>query len=133
MFGQALGQHRHQNALAGGDALADLGQQVIDLGAGRPHFDGRIDQAGRPHQLFDHLALMRFPRRSEGVAETNTVCGISFSNSSNFSGRLSSAEGRRKPKSTRLVLARAVALEHAADCGIVTCDSSTNMSASGGR
>ncbi|MNF12958.1 hypothetical protein D3C80_2146340 [compost metagenome] len=34
---------------------------------------------------------------SAGVAETNTVWRIFCSNSSNFKGRLSSADGRRKP------------------------------------
>ncbi len=34
---------------------------------------------------------------TEGVAETNTLWRITFSNSSKRSGRLSIAEGRRKP------------------------------------
>src|SRR5215467_6814657 len=41
---------------------------------------------------------------SAGVAETKTACGTISSNSRNFSGRLSSAEGSRKPYSTNVSL-----------------------------
>ena len=49
-----------------------------------------------------------WPRRRSSAAR-------SASNSSNFSGRLSSADGRRKPYSTSVSLARAVAAVHAAE------------------
>src|SRR3982074_2461086 len=47
---------------------------------------------------------------SAGVAETKTVWRTTFSNSSKRSGRLSSAEGRRKPYSTRFLLREGSAL-----------------------
>ena len=53
--------------------------------------------------------------KSPGVAETLIICGTSDMNSSNWSGRLSSA--RRQPEAVldQRELARAVAVEHAAD------------------
>ena len=44
--------------------------------------------------------------QAEGVAETKTDCGRIASHSSNFSGRLSMQEGRRKPCSARVNLRR---------------------------
>jgi hypothetical protein len=42
------------------DPLADLAQQVVDLGgAGRTSMIGSI-RPGRPHHLLDHLPLVRF-------------------------------------------------------------------------
>jgi hypothetical protein len=42
------------------DADADLLQHVVDLVRGGPHLDHRVDQAGGPHQLLDHLAGVGF-------------------------------------------------------------------------
>ena len=100
----ALGERRDEHALTGGGALLDLGQHVIDLRADRAHFDLRIDEPGRPHQLLDHLRRSAAASYVPGVAETKIICGASCSHSSNFSGRLSSAEGRRKPYSTSISL-----------------------------
>ena len=97
VLGHALGQRGHQHALVLVDAQLDLRQQVVDLRRGRAHLERRIDQAGRPHQLLDHLPRVRFFSYSAGVAETKIVCGSSRSNSSKRSGRLSSADGSRKP------------------------------------
>ena len=56
------------------------------------------DQASRwANDLFHHhaIGLLQFPWA--GVADTCTTCGTSSSNSSNFRGRLSIAEGSLKP------------------------------------
>ena len=45
IFGHALGQRRHQHALAFFHARANLVQQIVDLPFHRTHFDRRIDQA----------------------------------------------------------------------------------------
>ncbi len=68
-----------------------------------------------------------------GVADTKIICGAMDSHSSNFSGRLSSAEGRRKPYSTSVSLRERSPLYMAPSCGMVWWLSSTTSSASGGR
>ena len=50
-----------------------------------------------------------------GVAETNTICGVIERNSSKVCGRLSSALGQPEAVVDQRLLARAVALVHAAD------------------
>ena len=104
VLGHALGQGRHQRALARRSALrADLRQQIVDLTVDRPHQHRRIEQPGRTHDLLDDgrppasSSLVLAPgspkRRSPGRAALRTprTC----------SGRLSSAEGRRKPWSNQ--------------------------------
>src|SRR5690242_14176604 len=59
-----------------------------------------------------------------GVADTKMVRGSRCSHSSNFSGRLSSALGKRKPNSTKVSLRERSPLYIAPNCGIVTCDRS---------
>ena len=54
LLGHALGQYRYEYPLPRLDAQMDLRQHVVDLGARRAHFDLRIDQSGRSHQLLDH-------------------------------------------------------------------------------
>ena len=68
-----------------------------------------------------------------GVADTYTAWLTVASNSSKVSGRLSSADGRRKPKSTRISLRVRSFLYMPTTCGIVMCDSSTISSQSGGK
>ena len=63
--------------------------------------------------------------KSPGVAETLIICGTSDMNSSNWSGRLSSAEGSRKPYSTRVSLRARSPLNIPPIWGSDTCDSST--------
>jgi hypothetical protein len=87
-------------------------------------FDDRIDQAGRADDLLDDLAAGFFQLDLLGVAETKTTWFHICSNSSNFSGRLSRALGRRKPCSTRVSCAGWSPLYMALICGSVTCDSS---------
>jgi hypothetical protein len=130
VFGHALGQRGDQHPLADGDALADFRQQVVDLGQRRAHFDLRVDQAGRAHHLLHHapgvLGLV-----VAGVAETKMVCGLTASHSSKRIGRLSSADGRRKPYSTRVSLRERSPLYMAPTCGTLTWDSSITSSAAG--
>ena len=71
--------------------------------------------------------------RRPGVAETKIVCGAICSYSSNDNGRLSSADGKRKPYSTRVSFRERSPLYMPPICGIVTWLSSTNSSASLGR
>ena len=68
-----------------------------------------------------------------GVAETKIICGASASHSSKRSGRLSSADGRRKPYSTSVSLRERSPLYMPPICGTVTWLSSTTSSASFGR
>ena len=53
ILGHALGQRRDQHALSQLDAPMDLGQQIVDLSAHRPHLDLGIDETGRAHHLLD--------------------------------------------------------------------------------
>ena len=59
-----------------------------------------------------------------GVAETNTICGTFARNSSKRSGRLSSADGSRKPKSTSVCLRDRSPSYMPPICGTDWCDSS---------
>ena len=80
-------------------ALADLLQHVVDLRAWPAASPPcRVDQASGAHELLHDVARVRPARKSAGVAETKMhLTHLGFSNSSNFSGRLSSADGSRKP------------------------------------
>ena len=66
-----------------------------------------------------------------GVAETYITCPILSSNSFNFNGLLSFAEGRRKPNSTKVFLREASPAYIPRNCGKVTCDSSITVRKSG--
>ena len=68
-----------------------------------------------------------------GVADTNTICGVIERNSSNVCGRLSSAEGSRKPYSTRVVLRERSPSCMPPICGTVWCDSSMKQTKSSGK
>ena len=132
VLGHALGQGSHQHPLILGHTLADLREQVIHLGHRRAYLDLRIDQPGGTHHLLDDPPGM-FRLIGAGVAETKMVCGLTASHSSKRSGRLSSAEGRRKPYSTRVSLRERSPLNIAPTCGTLTCDSSITSSELAGR
>ena len=73
ILGHALGQRRHQHALAYLHARANLVQQVVNLPLHRTNLHRRIDQPRRPDNLLDHHArrlgqLIR-PRRRRNVDE----------------------------------------------------------------
>ena len=59
VLGHALGQRRDQHALARRRAADDLGEHVVDLGGRRTHFDLRIEESCRAHDLLDELPLVR--------------------------------------------------------------------------
>ena len=94
----------------------------------RPHLDRRVDQAGRPDDLLDRRRRRAFvssygPGRRRDVDQPGpTRC----SHSSKFSGRLSSADGRRKPYSTSISLRDRSPWYMPRTCGTVWWLSSTN-------
>ena len=105
VLGHALGQRRDQHALVRRHALADLAEQIVDLPADRPHLDLRIEQPGRADDLLDDHALRSSRARSRPASPRRRSPGSTrSSHSSNLSGRLSSADGRRKPYSTSVSL-----------------------------
>ncbi len=72
---------------------------------------GRISTGGSIRPVGRMTCSVKTPpvlssSQAPGVAETKTVWGRMASHSSNFSGRLSMAEGRRKPYSARVDLRR---------------------------
>ena len=67
------------------------------------------------------------------VAVVNSTWPIFFRNSSKFSGRLSLADGSRKPCSTRTLLRAWSPLNMPRTCGIVTWDSSMIVRNSSGK
>ena len=68
-----------------------------------------------------------------GVAETSTTCGTRCTNSSKRSGRLSSADGSRKPCSTSCSLRLRSPSYMPPICGTVLCDSSMKTMKSPGK
>jgi hypothetical protein len=106
ILGHALGQRRapargSPSRVSCGPRRA--GRRPASRRAGSP-------PAGRSGRWADHLfgedaaGLLHLPRA--GVAETKTDCGRIASHSSNFSGRLSMQDGRRKPCSASVNLRR---------------------------
>ena len=122
VLGHAFGQRGDQCAEARirGDT-AHLVQQIVDLHVHGADFDLRVQQAGGADHLFGKNAagLLDLPG-SAGVAETKTDCGRMASHSSNFSGRLSMQDGRRKPCSARVNLRRWSPLYMPPICGTET-------------
>ena len=107
-------------------ALADLGEQIVDLVRDRADLDLGIEQAGRPDDLLDDdaLGLRRAPSRPASPRRRSSASRAAR-HSSNRSGRLSSALGSRKPNSTSVSLRERSPLYIAPICGTVWCDSST--------
>ena len=132
VLGHLLGQRRDDDPLAPLDAAADVLDEVVDLALGRPDADRRVDDAGRPDELLDDLlGALELVRAGRGAHEDDLV--EVASNSSNVSGRLSSADGRRKPKSTRISLRVRSFLYMPTTWGMVMWLSSTTSSQSGGK
>ena len=97
VLGHALGERRDQHALAALDALVDLREQIVDLGRRR----AALRRAGRRARSGAPPAPPPAPgarARIPPASPRRRPCGASCaSNSSKRSGRLSSADGRRKP------------------------------------
>ena len=56
----ALRQRGAEDALVLRRAIANLGEQIVDLARDGAHFDVRVHQTGRPNDLFDEDALRLF-------------------------------------------------------------------------
>ena len=73
IFRHALGQRRHQHALAFPFSQTDLVQQIIDLPLHRTNFQDRIKQTRRPDHLLDHHTFrqlqLELARRGRHVHE----------------------------------------------------------------
>jgi len=67
----------------------------------------------------------------DGVAEVKMIELVRSKNSLNFKGRLSKAEGKRKPYSTSISLRLRSPSYMPRICGIVICDSSIMVKKSG--
>ena len=110
----------------------DFRQQVIDLGQRRADLDCGSTRPGRPYHLLDHppgvlgLVVTRRGRNENGLRAGRFPL-------SNFSGRLSSAEGQAEAVSTRVSLRERSPAYMAPTCGTETWDSSITSSASSGR
>ncbi len=58
VFRAALGERRHEDAVAGGGGLADFADEIVDLGGQRANLDFRVQQARGPDDLLgDDLRL----------------------------------------------------------------------------
>ena len=116
VLGHLLGQHGDQGcdsraaANSRHSAITSSTWLKPSLETG-PHLDRRVDQAGGADHLFDEHAagLFQLPLRRAWPL-TNTLSGRIASHSSNFSGRLSRQDGRRKPYSDEGEFAVVVAL-----------------------
>ena len=74
VLGHLLGQRGDQHPVAPLGAVADLGDQVVDLALGRLDDDLGVDQPGRPHDLLDHLGgLLDLVGRRRGRQEDALV------------------------------------------------------------
>ena len=98
---------------------------------GRTSIDGSTTPVGRIS--CSTIRSLRSSSYGPGVADMWTTWFRWPSNSSNVSGRLSSADGRRNPKSTRISFRVRSFLYIPTTWGIVMCDSSTTSSQSGGK
>ncbi len=133
VLGHLLGQRRHERALADLLAPADLVQQVVDLVPRRPQLDLGVDDARWGGSAARRRESSGAAPTAPGVAETKTICGTLARNSSKRSGRLSSAEGSRKPKSTSVCLRERSPSYMPPIWGTVWCDSSTKTTKSDGK
>ena len=107
--------------------------QVVDLALGRLDDDLGVDQAGRPHDLLDDLAR-HLAARTGRAWPTGTPPGSTRSmNSSNRSGRLSAADGSRKPCSMSVSLRERSPSYWPCSCGTATWLSSSTTRKSSGK
>ncbi|CAH0225921.1 hypothetical protein SRABI106_02069 [Rahnella aquatilis] len=71
ILGHTLGERGDQHTLVNRHTLADFRQQVINLRGYRSHFDDRIQQTGRTHDLIDHIVTgflqLVFARRGRDI------------------------------------------------------------------
>ena len=110
----ALGEGGDQTALAGFDPGADLTIQVVDLAFARPDVDLRIEQTGGADDLLGHAVGQRQLLRPRGGGDEQHAADQSLEL---VIGQGAVIERRRQPEAVlhQRLLARAVALEHAAE------------------
>ncbi len=70
VFGHALGESGDEDALIFCGAVADLGEEIVDLAFDGADFDYRIDEAGGADNLFDDDTGGFGELVGAGVAET---------------------------------------------------------------
>ena len=97
VFGHLLGEGGDEDALVGLGPRLDLVHEVVDLALGGLHHDLGVDEPGGPHDLLDHLAWTARSRSALGVADRKTTWLTLSTNSWKRNGRLSIADGSRKP------------------------------------
>ena len=97
------------------DAQVDLRQQIVDLRRRRPHLDLRVDQPGRPHHLLHHLRLVLRARSRPASPRRRSSARIMLLEL--VEAQRPVVERRRQAEAVvdQVLLARAVALVHAAD------------------
>ena len=98
---------------------------------GRTCTSGSIRPVGRT--ICSTTRLLFSNSQPPGVAETRRTCPTRSTNSSKRSGRLSAAEGRRKPCSMRVAFRLRSASYCPWSCGTATCDSSSTTRKSSGK
>src|SRR5215203_311242 len=116
VLGHLLRERGHERALLHLDPLADLLHQVVDLVLRLANVDLRIDDPGRPHDLLDDLGGMVALEVARRGRDEHDLRGVL---EELVEGLRPVVEGARQPEAEvhQRVLARAVALEHAADLG----------------
>ncbi len=114
VFGQALGERGHQNALADGAALFDLLQEVGHLAAGGLHVDQRVQQTGGPNHLLDDLAAGFFELVGTGSGrDIDHLVDLAFP-FIEFERAVVERAGEAEPVFDQRGFAAVVAMEHAA-------------------
>ena len=135
VLGHALGERRDQHALVARRRAARISSSRSSTWpfTGRTSHP-RVDEAGRPDDLLDHHAARpSAARRARASPRRRSPGRTRSSNSSKLSGRLSSADGRRKPYSTSVFLRARSPRYIPRTCGTVWWLSSTMISASFGQ
>ena len=112
-------------------ALISPSRSVTWPSTGRTEMSGSSRPVGR--MTCCAICVLFFRSYSPGVADTNTIWFSFDSTSSNLSGRLSNAEGRRKPYSTSVFLRAKSPPYIARTWGRVTWLSSTKSRKSSGK
>ncbi len=103
VFGHFLGQRGHEHPFLPLDTGIDLAQKIYHLPFHRAHRDDRVQQSGRTDDLLGHLrAVLPLVVAGRSRNKDHLVqLGLHFLK---LEGRLSKADGSRKPYSTSVFL-----------------------------
>ena len=117
VLGHSLGQGGDEHPPAAADHGADLAEQVVDLVLRGTHLDLGVEQPGRADHLLHDLA--RAQRELVGAGGRRHEEHLVDPLLELLEGQRAVVEGRRQPEAEldEGLLARAVAVEHAADLG----------------